>query len=102
MTNTINNYKIISINVNSLISYNKKLSLMHFLETNRPDIICMSETKLKSTDHMVVDSYNLIRRDRKIDIDGGGVAIGIKKQFHFNIVNNDIFNNFQCIEPVII
>ena len=56
---------------------------MHFLENNKPDVICMSETKLKPADKIVLDGYNIIRKERVNDIQGGGVAIWFKNCFQF-------------------
>jgi flagellar biosynthesis chaperone FliJ len=95
-------YKLLSVNVNSLISNSKKASLIHFIENNNPDIICMCETKLKPVNHMSIKNYDLIRRDRILNVEGGGVAICIKKKFNYEIVKNRIFDNFNCIEPCII
>jgi len=41
-----NNLKFLSINVNSLISNFKRLSLLEIIEKKKPDIITLSETKL--------------------------------------------------------
>jgi hypothetical protein len=62
----------------------------------------MCETKLKPVNHMSINNYDLIRRDRLKNIEGGGVAIGIKSKFSYQVIKNKIFDNFICIEPCII
>lgn len=45
-TRTLNNLKVLSINVNSIVANRKRSSLFN-IDEQKPDIVCLSETKLK-------------------------------------------------------
>ena len=74
--------KTISININSLISHEKRLSLTNILKTKRPHICFISETRLHERHKPSFDGYNLIRND-----DGRGTAIVIEEKFKLNKVS---------------
>ena len=93
---------IISINVNSLISQDKRIYLANFLETNKPDIVLIGETKLNKTHKLNFDRYNLIRSDRKTNMAGGGTAVLIRNDLKYTeILDNEIIKN-KCLEPTIL
>lgn len=46
-TRTLNNLKVLSINVNSIVANRKRSSLFNIIDEQKPDIVCLSETKLK-------------------------------------------------------
>ena len=50
MTNTLkmNKLKMISVNVDSIITNQRRNSLSNFLKIHNPDIVAISETKLNS------------------------------------------------------
>ena len=70
---------IIAININSLISLEKKYCLLKLIKIYNPDIILLSETKLNQKHKLIIDGYNIIRNDRPNSIQSGGTAIIIKK-----------------------
>lgn len=73
--------KIITINVNSIISNNKRQILNSFLNDHKPDIVLITETKLKPIYKLSFKNYKLIRADR-LNKPGGGCAILIKKKLN--------------------
>ena len=56
--------KIIQINVNSLCSHQKRHALEDMLNTQKPDIVLLSETKLESKHAVAFKNYNFVRNDR--------------------------------------
>lgn len=72
-TRTLNNLKVLSINVNSIVANRKRSSLFNIIDEQKPDIVCLSETKLKKNHVINFKHYNIIREDRK-DKEGGGTA----------------------------
>lgn len=86
-TNSINNnkekLKIIVINVNSIVTNQRRSSLLSMLEENIPDIVCLAETKLKKDHVMRLKNYEVIREDRK-NKEGGGTAVLIKRNIQYN------------------
>ena len=89
-----NSLKIISINVNSLVSNQKRSSLLNFLVKHKPDIVLICETKLTKKHKIEFKDYNFIRNDRPNSILGGGTAILIRKPIKFKIINL----NFRSLE----
>ena len=71
--------KIISVNVNSIVSHSKRYELISFLETNNPDIALLCETKLNMRHKIQLQNYEIIRTDRPNSLKGGGTAILIKR-----------------------
>lgn len=66
------------INVNSIVTNQKRLSLNNILKKQKPDVVLLSETKLKQNHVLNFKDYKIIRSDR-IDKQGGGTAIVIKQ-----------------------
>ena len=61
---------------------NKKLELKDIIQERNPDIVCITETKLKSEttiEALGLDDYNVWRRERT-NKNGGGVMIMTKKE----------------------
>lgn len=81
---TIKNLKIISVNVNSTVTNQKRSNLLNFLKIHKPDIITLSKTKLNPIHKIDFQNYLFIRRDRPNATLGGGVAILIKKIINLN------------------
>ena len=70
---------------------------------NKPDVICIEETWLKSSIDFVIKGYVSVRRDRG-DSKGGGCATSMKqgipyreiakgKVLEYIVVDNDYFSN---------
>lgn len=86
--------KIISLNVNSLVTLQRRHYLNTFLCDNRPDVVLLSETKIKEKHRMSFKNYKFIRTDRT-DNKGGGCAILINEKFKFETHK---INNLKYIE----
>ena len=85
---------IIAININSLISLEKKYFLLKLIKIYNPDIILLSETKLNQNHKLIIDGYNIIRNDRPNSIQG----IIIKKNYKYKIIDNILTKKQTCIE----
>jgi len=73
----MNNLTIIQWNIRSF-SKNKS-DLENIANTEKADIILLSETWLKKGTFCSLTGFNLFRRDREEDKMGGGVAIAVKR-----------------------
>lgn len=69
----LNNLKLLSINVNSIVANKRRYNLSHFLTKHNIDIALLSETKLKNNHRIFFNKYSFIRNDR-VDGKGGGGA----------------------------
>ena len=75
-------FKIMSLNTFSLLPHLDELCI--FVDSEKPHIICINETKLDDSidDSLVhIDGYAIIRKDRNKH--GGGVALYIHKNINF-------------------
>merc|ERR1712035_276981 len=68
------NLRVMYTNIDGVLS--SILELRDYLRLNKPDVVCITETKLKEEIHIQFqdEGYNMWRRDRK-NKSGGGVAI---------------------------
>lgn len=89
---------IYAINVNSIVSLQKRASLLQFLQTHRPDIVLLGETKLTAKNKLEFEHYNIIRNDRVNSEGGGGTAILLKKEFSFKEIRHGEISLFKCFE----
>lgn len=74
----MNEFKLIQVNINSLISKAKRAEFNQFLIKHKPDIVMLSETKLKPRHNISFSGYKVIRNDRETEAEennGGGTAI---------------------------
>lgn len=69
-------YKIISLNVDSVVRANRKTLLKEFIDETTGDIILLQETKLDNTLKLQIHNYNVFRCDIKRG--WGGVALIVK------------------------
>lgn len=81
--------KVISLNINSLISNVKRAELDIFLKKYKPDILLLCETKLNSKHKISFQNYNVIRNDRHSNR-GVGTAIIISNKFVYEILPNNL------------
>ena len=95
----LKNITIISINVNSILTIERKMNLIIFIEEHKPDIILLSETKLCKKSKFEIQGYNIIRNDRNKH--GGGTAIILRDNIQYNTIN---YINYQLrvIECIIV
>ena len=70
-------FKIVSINVNSIVSLSRRHDLGLFLKERCPDIAALSETKVYPEHNLKFDGYQIFRNDR-LNNKGGGSALLIK------------------------
>ena len=75
--------RIIAVNVNSIITNEKRYGLLKFIEQNNPDILLLNETKLNPKHKITFENYSCIRTDRPNALQGGGTAILFRKQIAF-------------------
>lgn len=99
---TLKKLNIIHINVNSIISLNRRYDLQKFIKNNNPDLILLNETKLNARHNIKFDNYKFIRKDRCGALRGGGTGILIKDDLKFKVYNNEIVSSFKCLETCII
>lgn len=96
MMETHNSVKIIALNVNSLISTQKKHSLKVFLDEQKPEVIMLSETNLSPNHNITYKNYNIIRNDKTNEKRGTAILLNRKLEYKIsNCINN---KNFKCIE----
>lgn len=98
---TFGSFKVVSINVNSIISLNKRYDLCKFISLHNPDIVLICETKLNPRHKITFANYNMIRSDRTSN-QGGGTAILIKNNIKFETVFFPSSKNNSFIEYTII
>lgn len=79
-----NQIKIINLNINLLISRNKRTQFVEFIKKENPETILLTETKLKPKYKINFPGYD--RNDRLTD-NGGGTAILIKSIIKHEVVN---------------
>ena len=99
---TLKSLKIVAINVNSIITNQRRYNLLKLLNKENPDLALISETKLNKIHKVQFKNYNIVRRDRPNSTQGGGTAILIKKHLKYKAVTNNIVSNFEVLETTII
>lgn len=95
------NLKIISINVNSIVSLQRRNELLIFINRNNPDIVLLNETKLKPFHNIEFKNYNFIRTDRLTN-KGGGTAILTRRSLDYEIISNPSSINNTLLKFTII
>lgn len=71
-------FKTIFINVNFIVSRQKRHYLKMFMDRHKPDVLMMAEHGLSSRHVFEIDGYNCFRRDRTNGRRGGGTAILVR------------------------
>lgn len=94
--------KIASINVNSIITNQRRASLLEFINENNPDIALICKTKLNQQHILRFIDYNVIRTDRQDSIHSGGTAILIKQHFKYKQIFINTLIKPKVIETTII
>lgn len=94
--------KIISINVNSIISNSKRDELTTKIKQHNPDIVLISETTLNKKHKFTLKDYDIIRTDRPNATQGGGTAILIKNNIKYQIITHPSSSNNKFLEYTII
>ncbi|CAK9799903.1 RNA-directed DNA polymerase from mobile element jockey [Anthophora quadrimaculata] len=96
---TLTHINIIQINVNSIITNERRISLQDCINTHNPDILLLSETKLNQRHKIDFRNYTTIRTDRPNAKQAGGTAIIIKEEIAFKHVTTQ---TTTCFESTII
>lgn len=79
---TVKELKCFAINVNSIITNQRRAALLNFIEKHNPDCLFLSETKLSKAHKPFFENYIMYRDDRSAM--AGGTAILIKKNMQSN------------------
>ena len=84
--------------LNCISIRNKILDIIELINTEKIYILYLNETHLNSSDHHLhsISGFNIIRNDRTHSR-GGGVAIIIKKQLKYKIINKVSSNDSEFI-----
>lgn len=90
-------FKIIEINVSSLISLERRQNLNTFINMHQPHAILLVETVLQSSHHISFPNYNFIRTDKNINQNGRGTGILLKNNIKFEQINSQNLN-LQSLE----
>lgn len=61
--------KLLTINVNSIVINQKRATLTNILKLQKPDVVFLSETKLKANHKISFKNYQIIRTDRSDRMD---------------------------------
>lgn len=72
--------KLISLNVNSITSFNRRHILNDFLKREKPHIMFLCETHLNDKHRLNFPGYKIFLQNRATN--GGGVAIFIREEFN--------------------
>lgn len=89
------NMRIIAWNVNSIRSKSKQEEVTHLLSEYKPDLLLLSETKLKNCNSVKFPNYKIYRNDRLFD-GGGGTAILIKESIKHVVVNTPLLKSSEA------
>lgn len=82
-----------TINVNSIISRNRRHELALHLEKFKPDVVLISETCLSNFHKLNFKNYDFIRKDKSLN--GRGTGILIKSIFSFKLINLPNISSFE-------
>ncbi|KAI8130893.1 RNA-directed DNA polymerase from mobile element jockey [Lucilia cuprina] len=99
---TLKNFKIIHINVNSLIRLSKRNDLYNFITEHKPDCVLLNETKLNTKHKIIFENYEFIRKDRPNSTRGGGTAILLRNDIKYKYCINKTINKFKYLECCVI
>ena len=86
MTSSFNSSKIKLAHINIRSCKNKEVEISLFLKENGIDILSLNETWLKSNFKLDIPNYTIALRDR-LRRRGGGVAILVRNDFEFDIID---------------
>ena len=105
--------KICHINIQSLRYKTDHLQI--FVHSNNIDILCVTETWLTpqiDVNEIVIDGYNICRKDRVGMIEHGGIVVYIKEGIDYNedvkiSIDNDVEAHFTeinlpCTKPILL
>ena len=86
LTSSFNSSKLKLAHINIRSCRNKEVEMSLFLKENDIDILSFNETWLKSNFKLDIPNYTIARRDR-LKRQGGGVAILVRNDIKFDIID---------------
>lgn len=89
--------KTIFINVNSVVSRQKRHYLQLFVEEHRPDVLLIAEHRLEARHTFGLKGYTVYRQDRT-DRQGGGTAVCLTDR----LVGERLTTDFEDIEGTVV
>ncbi|XP_046734973.1 uncharacterized protein LOC124404685 [Diprion similis] len=93
---------IIAINVNSIITIQRRINLSELVAKYKPDFVLLSETKLNSRFKIAIENYTMIRNDRPYSKQGGGTAMLIKNPFEFVQITPVCLSGAKVLEASVV
>lgn len=95
-------FKIIALNVNSIVSHSRRINLLEILKEHTPLCMLLNETKLNKNHVLSFKDYIIERNDRDSEHSAGGTAILIKKNLKYGRIRLEKRINFTTIEQTTI
>ena len=74
----MSSFKVVFVNVNSLISLSKRHYLKLLVEERRPDVLLLAEHKLNPSHNFSLEGYRVFLQYRDGAQRGGGTAVAIR------------------------
>lgn len=93
---------ITAINVNSLVTNQKRYDVLELAQRTNSDIILVTETKLNARHQFNPAKFKLIRTDRPSSTAGGGTAILIKRNIEHEHIRYPTSQANKLLEYTII
>ena len=86
LTTSLNSSKLKLAHISICSWRNKEVEISLFLKENNIDVLSLTETWLKSNFQLDIPNYTIARRDR-LRRQGGGVAILVRNDIKFDIID---------------
>ncbi|OAD62931.1 hypothetical protein WN48_07110 [Eufriesea mexicana] len=93
---------IIEINVNSIITNERRATLLDCLNVHKPDIALLCETKVNPRHRIVFENDNFVRTDRFNAKQAGGTGIVMRKDIKFRHICLDHETTNKSLESTVI
>lgn len=87
--------RCIFLNVNSVVSIERRHYLNNFIKKHKPDILLLAEHKMSHRHKLQIEGYALHRQCR-VDKKGGGTAIMIKSSYKYEEFTINTGNIESC------
>lgn len=94
--------RIIAINVNSIITNQRRATLVEFVKKENLDIALLGETKLNPKHVLSFKNYNLIRNDYLKGTQMGGTAILIRNNIKYDTINLKNADKYNVLQLTIV
>lgn len=90
-TQTNKTFKIIQVNISSLISQQKRHELNNFLQINKPQIVLIAETNISKEHKPSFKNFTFIRTDKTANRPSRGTGILVHEKIKHQIVNTNLW-----------